>query len=246
MNYDKFELKSFENDSRNMELLRNAGFSPFLRIGLFFLALIGATGVSAQQQNDPKAEAILKKVSAVYQSYSTIKASFTLTTTPVSGRASVEKGSVWLKGKKFRLDYASQEIYCNSLFTWTYSKDDAEVTKENFKLRDNSITPNEIFTIYNKCFKSKYEGPIVRNGKNYDVIQLVPKNAANYSYVKLEIDKLTNKIQRVIQHYKNGTEVAIEVTSMTPNTVLAETFFEWSTAAHPDVTLVDLTKKRKP
>ena len=67
-------------------------------------------------QNDPKAEAIIKKVAAVYQSYTTIKAAFTLTTTPVSGRASVEKGSVWLKGKKFRLDYASQEIYCNSVY----------------------------------------------------------------------------------------------------------------------------------
>ena len=78
------------------------------------------------------------------------------------------------------------------------------------------------------------------------MIQLVPKNAANYSYVKLEIDKLTNKIQRVIQHYKNGTEVAIEVTSLTPNTALADTFFEWNTAAHADVTMVDLTKKRKP
>ncbi|MEY3780738.1 MAG: hypothetical protein RLZZ510_721, partial [Bacteroidota bacterium] len=63
---------------------------------------------------------------------------------------------------------------------------------------------------------------------------------------KLEIDKLTNKIQRVIQHYKNGTEVAIEVTSMTPNSALADTFFEWSATAHPDVTMVDLTKKRKP
>jgi outer membrane lipoprotein-sorting protein len=231
-----------------LNLGASAGFGRFgLRgLALFCLSVLAVVGLQAQQQNDPKAEAILKKVAAVYQSYSTIKASFTLTTTPVSGRASVEKGSVWLKGKKFRLDYASQEIYCNSLFTWTYSKDDAEVTKENFKLRDNSITPNEIFTIYNKGFKSKYEGPIVRNGKNYDVIQLVPKNAANYSYVKLEIDKLTNKIQRVIQHYKNGTEVAIEVTSMMPNTVLAETFFEWSAIAHPDVTMVDLTKKRKP
>ena len=193
-----------------LNLGASAGFGRFVLRGLvlFCMGVLSMVGLKAQQQNDPKAEAILKKVAAVYQSYSTIKASFTLTTTPVSGRASVEKGSVWLKGKKFRLDYASQEIYCNSLFTWTYSKDDAEVTKENFKLRDNSITPNEIFTIYNKGFKSKYEGPIVRNGKNYDVIQLVPKNASNYSYVKLEIDKLTNKIQRVIQHYKNGTEVA--------------------------------------
>ena len=217
-------------------------------VGVLYVGLVYLLGQSltVQAQNDPKAEAIIKKVAAVYKSYSTIKASFTLTTTPVSGRASVEKGNVWLKGKKFRLDYASQEIYCNSLFTWTYSKDDAEVTKENFKLKDNSITPNEIFTIYNKGFKSKYEGPIVRNGKNYDVIQLVPKNAANYSYVKLEIDKATNKIQRVIQHYKNGTEVAIEVTSLVPNTPLADAFFEWNAAAHADVAIVDLTKKRKP
>ena len=175
--------------SNSLNLGASAGFGRFgLRgLALFCLGVLSVFGLKAQQQNDPKAEAILKKVAAVYQSYNTIKASFTLTTTPVSGRASVEKGSVWLKGKKFRLDYASQEIYCNSLFTWTYSKDDAEVTKENFKLRDNSITPNEIFTIYNKGFKSKYEGPIVRNGKNYDVIQLVPKNAANYSYVKFII-----------------------------------------------------------
>ncbi|NBV37925.1 MAG: hypothetical protein EBR94_11720, partial [Bacteroidetes bacterium] len=71
--------------SRTMRLL--------LFVGFFLLspAVFG--------QNDPKAEAIIKKVAAVYQSYTTIKATFTLTTTPVSGRASVEKGSVWLKGK---------------------------------------------------------------------------------------------------------------------------------------------------
>jgi len=27
---------------------------------------------------------------------------------------------------------------------------------------------------------------------------------------------------------------------------LADTFFEWNVAAHSDVTLVDLTKKKKP
>jgi outer membrane lipoprotein-sorting protein len=227
-------------------LEKHLGALRKVRFLYILLVFISGQSLTVKAQNDPKAEGIIKKVAAVYQSYTTIKATFTLTTTPVSGRASVEKGSVWLKGKKFRLDYASQEIYCNSVFTWTYSKDDAEVTKENFKLRDNSITPNEIFTIYNKGFKSKYEGPIVRNGKNYDVIQLVPKNAANYSYVKLEIDKATNKIQRVIQHYKNGTEVAIEVTSLVPNTPLADTFFEWNASTHSDVAIVDLTKKRKP
>lgn len=208
--------------------------------------MVMAAGICSvgSAQNDPKAEAILKKVAKVYQSYSTINSSFAITTTPVSGKPTVETGTIWLKGKKFKLNYANQEIYCDGLFTWTYNQDDLEVIKENFKLRDNAITPNEIFTIYNRDFKSKFEGPIVRNGKNYDVILLSPKKKVNFAYVKLEVDKASNKIQRVVQHFKNGTEVAIEIKSLTPNTTIADNFFTWNQAAHSDAVLVDLTKKK--
>ena len=205
-----------------------------------------AISFGVQAQNDPKSDAILKKVAKVYQSYSTINATFSITTTAAGGQGkpTVETGTIWLKGKKFKLNYAAQEIFCDGLYTWTYNRDDAEVIKENFKLRDNSITPNEIFTIYNRDFKSKYEGPTVRNGKNYDVLMLTPKKKVNYAYVKLEIDKTTSKIQRVIQHFKNGAEVIIEIKTLTPNTALADNFFVWNQAAHTDVVLVDLTKKR--
>jgi outer membrane lipoprotein-sorting protein len=73
---------------------------------------------------------------------------------------------------------------------------------------------------------------------------LSPKKKANFAYIKLEVDKSTNKIQRVIQHFKNGTEVAIEIKSLTPNTALADNFFTWNQAAHTDAILVDLTKKK--
>ncbi len=213
---------------------------------LRYILLLVVTGLSSalSAQNDPKADAILKKVAKVYQSYSTINGTFAITTTPGTGKPTVETGTIWLKGKKFKLNYANQEIYCDGIFTWTYNKDDLEVIKENFKLRDNAITPNEIFTIYNRDFKSKFEGPIVRNSKSYDVIMLSPKKKANFAYIKLEVDKSTNKIQRVIQHFKNGTEVAIEIKSLTPNTVLADNFFTWNQAAHTDAILVDLTKKK--
>ena len=211
----------------------------------YILMLVLSGLVSAvSAQNDPKADAILKKVAKVYQSYSTINATFAITTTPVTGKPTVETGTIWLKGKKFKLNYANQEIFCDGIFTWTYNKDDLEVIKENFKLRDNAITPNEIFTIYNRDFKSKFEGPTVRNGKSYDVIMLSPKKKVNFAYVKLEVDKTTNKIQRVVQHFKNGTEVAIEIKSLTPNTALADNFFTWNQAAHPDAILVDLIKKK--
>ncbi len=197
-------------------------------------------------QSDPKSEEILKKVSAIYKGYKTIQASFTLTTTSLNKKPVVSKGSVWIKGNKFKLDYAGQEIFCNGNIIWTYNPDDAEVTLEDYKKRDNSITPNEIFTVYNKGYKSKFEGPIVTDGnKVRNVIRLVPKKKVNYSYLKLEIDNANYKICKVIQHYKNGTEVIIEMVKLTPNTALKDDFFQWTEAGHDGVEVVDLTKTKK-
>jgi outer membrane lipoprotein carrier protein len=198
----------------------------------------------AMAQSDAKATAILTKVSKLYKSYSTIKSTFTVTTTSAAGKSTSSTGTLWLKGTKYKLDYAGQEIFCNAKFVWTYNKADAEVTKETYKVKDNSINPNDIFTIYNKDFKNAYEGPTVKNGKTYEVIKMVPKKKVTYSYLKLEIDKSTNKIQSLIQHFKNGTEITMTVNTMTPNTTLADSFFEWDAKAHPGVSEVDLTKKK--
>lgn len=211
-----------------------------------FVVLLGSVTLG-QAQSDAKATEILNKVSKIYKSYSTMTSTFSLTTKPTTGKAVTSTGTVWIKGTKFKLDYGGQLIYCNNVNIWTWDKDeDGEVTKEVFKINDASIQPNEIFTIYNKDFKNAYEGPTTRNGKTYEVIKMVPKKtSAQYSYIKLEIDKATNKISRAIQHYKNGTEVTIEIKSFTPNSAMADTTFEWDSKAHPKVSLVDLTKKSK-
>ncbi|MFM7765379.1 MAG: LolA family protein [Sphingomonadales bacterium] len=209
-----------------------------LLIGLFLFSLL-----TAQAQNDAKATAILNKVSKLYKSYTGIKSTFTITTSTAQGKSTNSNGTVWIKGTKYKLDYAGQEIFCNGKFIWTYNSEDNEVTKENYKVKDNAITPNEIFTIYNRDFKNAYEGPTVRDGKNYEVIKMVSKKKVNYSYIKLEIDKSTNKIQRMTQHYKNGTEIIYSIGQFTANTTLADNFFDWNAASHPGVSEVDLTKK---
>ncbi len=216
----------------------------WLNLLLSFLSCVFLVGLSAQNKGDAKSQAILNKVTSLYQSYSTIKSSFLITTTSRNGKPLVENGTIWIKAKKFKLDYASQEIFCNGMYTWTYSKEDMEVTKEDVKIRNNSISPAEIFSLYKKDFKSKYDGPIVRNNKNYDVILLAPFKKVNYAYVKLEIDKSSKKIQRVIQHFKNGTEIVIEIQNFIPNVAIEDTFFSWNQSVHKDVALIDLTKKK--
>jgi outer membrane lipoprotein-sorting protein len=212
-----------------------------------YLTLIGLVCLplsTAFAQSDAKATEILTKVSKVYKSYSTITATFTITTTNIQGKSTSSSGTVWIKSNKYKLNYSGQEIYCNGKFIWTYNKNDSEVTKEFYKAKDATISPNEIFTIYNKDFKNAYEGPTVKGNKTYEVIKMVPKKKTNYSYIKLEIDKSTNKIQNLIQHYKNGSEVTMSVGVLTANKVLADTFFEWDSKAHAGVTEVDLTKKK--
>lgn len=202
--------------------------------GIGFLA-------SASAQSDAKATEILKRVSAVYKTYTTISATFTVTTTTPQGtKSKPTSGSVWLKGNKYKLNYDGQEIYCNGKFIWTYNVADKEVTKENFKQKDGAISPTEIFSIYNKDFKNAYEGPTVRGGKTYDVIKMVPKKKVPYAYIKLEIDKATHRIVTMIVHYKNGSEITYAITSLTPNKPLADSFFEWDEKTHP--VDVDLTK----
>jgi len=221
-------------------------------VGLFLGGMMTSNVAFAQTQevaadkgqSDAKSQEILKKVTKLYQGYKTINATFTITTTAVNKKPVVSKGTVWIKGNKFKLNYANQEIFCNGVTIWTYSPDDQEVTMEDYKKRDNSITPNEIFTVYQKGYKSKYEGPTTEGGKVHDVVRLVPKKKANYAYLKLEIDN-SYKINKVVQHYKNGTEVTIEMNKLTPNTAIKDDFFQWVEAGHSDVTVVDLTKSKK-
>jgi outer membrane lipoprotein carrier protein len=209
----------------------------------FLIGLSLCSLLALGAQSDAKATAILNKVSKLYKSYTGIKSTFTITTSTAQGKSTNSNGTVWIKGTKYKLDYAGQEIYCNGKFIWTFNNEDNEVTKENYKVKDNAITPNEIFTIYNRDFKNAYEGPTVRDGKNYEVIKMVSKKKVNYSYIKLEIDKSTSKIQRMTQHYKNGTEIIYSIGQFTPNTTLADNFFDWNAASHPGVSEVDLTKK---
>jgi outer membrane lipoprotein-sorting protein len=196
--------------------------------------------------SDAKSREILKRVSKDYQTYKTIFSKFTLITKASNGRESKSRGQIWMKGKKFKLDYGEQEIYCNENFVWTYVKGDIEVSKDSFKYKSTSISPSDLFTIYDRDFKSMHEGEVSRLGHTYDVIHMVPNRAKSYSWswVRIEVDQANNKVQRLIQHNKNGTEVIIEVDLKTfaTNQTLADSYFEWNSAAHEDVEVIDLTR----
>jgi outer membrane lipoprotein-sorting protein len=212
-----------------------------LKPALTIAGMLAATFAVAQ--GDPKANELLNKVSKKYQAYTTIKAVFSVTTeNQTDKKKTTEDGTVMLKGANFRLDFGGQEIYCDGKTLWTFVKDANEVTIEAYKPKDGAVTPNEIFNIQKKGYNAMYDGSVTRNNKTLEVLKLSPKvpKKTQLSYVKAEIDKATNQMDRMLMYYKNGMVVTYTVKTFTPNGVMADNSFVFNAASKPGVTVVDL------
>ena len=119
---------------------------------LFFLS-------SAFVTVDKEANRILDKVSRNYKSYKSIKAAFKIKILNKQDKsAQTEKGTLFVKGKKFKVEMDGQDIYCDGKTMWTYLKDANEVQISTYNPKNNDINPSEIFTVYEKGFLSKFIG----------------------------------------------------------------------------------------
>lgn len=209
------------------------------KLALLFLMFSFLFGTNAQ--SDATSKSILKKTSKVYKSIKSIEASFSFTTSSAKRKPAINKGKLWLKGKSFKLELGDQEIICDGKSIWTYSSTTEEVTLESYSKRTNQMSPEEMFSFYEKGFKSLYEGKKTDEGKSYELIKLVPKKKrAKYSFIHVEIEPTNNYIHKVTQHMKNGMDIVIEITSFTKNASVSGSMFTWNNSAHPGVEVVDL------
>jgi len=192
-------------------------------------------------QPDAKSKSILKKSEVHYKSLKTITAVFTLTTRGEGKKPHTNKGKLFIKGNKFRLEYAEQTIYCDGKNIWSYNPVDEEVTLETYKKKTNDLSPEDMFNLYNRNFKSIFEGTVKSGSEVHHVIKLVPKKRKEkFAYIKVQIDQKTNELRKVIQHLKNGNDVIVTVTQLTPNKNLSDGYFIWQASEHKGAVLVDL------
>lgn len=209
------------------------------KLALLFLMFSFAFGTNAQ--SDATSKSILKETSKVYKSMKSIEASFSFTTSSAKRKPVISKGKLWLKGKSFKLELGDQEIICDGKSIWTYSSTTEEVTLESYSKRTNQMSPEEMFSFYEKGFKSLYEGKKTDGGNSYELIKLVPKKKrAKYSFIHVEINPTNNYIHKVTQHMKNGMDVVIEITHFKKNASVSSSMFTWNSSAHPGVEIVDL------
>lgn len=207
------------------------------------LMLLGYT-TFATAQTDAKAKAILTEVSKKYRSYDVIKTEFTFTLdNPQANIKQSQAGTLYAKSKanKYKVILSDQELISDGKSQWTFLKSDKEVQISEVDNSPNALNPAQIFTIYEKGFKYIYTGESKVGNRVVQGIDLTPLDGkGSFFKVRLNIDKLTKRIQSATIFEKSGTKYTYTIKSFVPNVKVAETLFVFDTKKYPGVEVVDL------
>lgn len=214
-----------------------------LHLLLLFFIIGVCPAYSQAPPADKKAQEILNGVSARYKSYKSVKASFTITVVnPKDKSKTVEKGTLFLKGTKYKLDVAGQEVISDGKTRWTYVKDANEVQIDVQRTDENGITPTNIFTMYEKGWGSRFMGETKEGGRTLQQIELVPVDPKkkNIFKVKLSINKADKSIVSAIMYDKNGSTQTISVDKFLPDGAGDESIYVFNAAKYPGAEVIDL------
>ena len=193
--------------------------------------------------NDPAAKKILDEVSAKFKTYTSPQASFTYKVENAQGKAlSTKKGTVIMKGNKYKVAMDGMEIYSDGKTSWSYDKSSNEVTVNTVDGSGSAMTPQKLLTnFYDKDFYYKYNGEKKYGGKSVQEIELTPTDKTRpFHKVYLLVDKSTKSISSAKFLEKSGGRYSYSITSLKPNASVKDSDFVWDKNKHPGVEVVDL------
>lgn len=195
-------------------------------------------------QNDPKAKAVLDGVSKKVSGLKTLKANFVLKLSGGKGNVTdTRKGSIALKGQKYRMSLGATEVISDNATVWTYNKEAKEVQVSKYDPSSQSMSPAKLFSpsFFDKEYTYSYKGERKENGKNCDIVELTPRDKSKaIAKVELIVDKGASMIAGGNYWEKNGNKYAVTISNVVQNADIPDAQFGWNAKEHPGVEVVDL------
>lgn len=192
-----------------------------------------------QAQSDKRATAILDAMSNKYKTMTSFKVAFTYTN---EGSKETLKGDATVKGTKFRLKMAGQEIFNDGKVMTTYIKESNEATVNNYDPKEvGDIDPTKVYTIYKKGYKYVFIEEVTESGRVYEVVELSPeKKESKVSKVQIKVDKKDKSVKSWKVTQRNGQRLTFKVDKLTPNVKVEDKFFAFDPALYKGVEVIDL------
>jgi len=195
------------------------------------------------QKNDPAAKQILDGVSAKFKTFSSVQAGFSYKVEDANGKTmSSKKGTVWMKGNKYRVSFGGQEIFSDGKTVWNYDKGTNEVTINDVDASGSSVTPQKLFTdFYDKDFLYILNGEKKSGNKTLQEIEMTPTDKSKpFHKVYLQVDKDARTIYSTKVLENGGNRYTYTVSTMKTNSPVADNQFSFDKSKYPGVEEVDL------
>ena len=198
----------------------------------------------AYSQDEPAAKKILDEFSEQLNRYQSVKAKFTFTDINLreNTRDSYE-GEITFKGEMFRLNILETETWFNGKTLWNFLPDVNEVNITQPDQEDDVIlnNPFHLFKSYETRFKYGFLGEKSLGDKVAYEIDLVPRNlGVEYSRIRIRILKNNMELRSAQYFKKDGNYYLIEVSNLSSNLDLPDSYFSFDAKKYPGVEVIDL------
>lgn len=194
-------------------------------------------------KSDPAAKSVLDAVSKKFKSFKAVQALFTLKVQDQNGKVQgTKKGTVFMKGQKYRISITGQEIFCDGKDVWTYDQSANEVTITELDQSGGAITPQKLFTnFYDKDFLYKLNGEKKEGARLLQEIELTPTDKSkNFHKVYVLVDKKALTIYNTKILEKGGNQYSYTVNSMNGAANVPDKTFVFDKKNYPGVEEIDL------
>ncbi len=188
--------------------------------------------LSAFAQSNP-AVSLIDKMQQKYKGMGSFSANFSYQT---DGNAAMS-GSITVKGTKFRLKTAGQEIFNNGKEVATYIKEINEVNLSSFDPSEGDINPAKIYTFDKKGYKFK----LVSQVGGIATVDMAPgAKSTQVKQITLKINTADNTVKEWTIVNKAGKKQVFKVTKLNPKAGVDDAYFTFSKKAFPGVEVNDL------
>ena len=207
------------------------------------MVLLISGSVLMAQTNDHAEKQILDAVIAKFKTFSSVQAGFSYKVENAAGKAlSTKKGTVWMKGNKYRVSFGGQEIFSDGKTIWNYDKSSNEVTINNVDASASTLTPQKLFTnFYDKDFLYLLNGEKKVGAKTMQEIEMTPTDKSkSFHKVYLQVDKAAKTIYSTKVLENGGNRYTDTLSTMNTNCPSADSQFSFDKNKYPGVEVVDL------
>lgn len=209
----------------------------FFLVGMAFT--LQAQPPKGMGNSDPEAKKILDAISAKFKTFKAVQSNFSLKIENAANKLMGNKsGTVYMKGTKYRIKVAGQDIFCDGSNVWTVDAAAKEITLTKLDPSNNTITPQKLFTnFYDKDFLYKLNSDV----KGIQEIELTPIDKSKlFHKVIVNINKVTKTIASTKVFEKAGNRYTYTVSGMNTSNNITDATFLFNQKNYPGMELIDL------